>query len=104
MLNKKQNLKSGKNKDKERGFERIKKRGSQQKMRKDWWTKPLQLNILMLFFSWNKSKEQTKRKRKKQGTQRKQQIKTRRKEERKENEREKETEKEKVKKGEAKKG
>ena len=31
MLNKTQKLKSGKNKDKERGFERKKKRGRQQK-------------------------------------------------------------------------
>ena len=31
MLNKKQNLKTGKNKDKEREFERKKKRGNQHK-------------------------------------------------------------------------
>ena len=51
MLNKKHNLKSGNDKDKEKGFERKSKTGNQNKRENICEIKKLQLNILMLFFS-----------------------------------------------------
>ena len=71
----------------------LKEKTRQMFLRKDWW-KNFSRNILMLFFSWNKSKEE--RKRQKQGSKKKE-----KKEERKEQERDRE---EKVKKGRQKKG
>ena len=53
MLNKRHNLKSGKNKDKKKGFQRENKTGNQKK-RKDF-KKKLQFNILMLYK--NKTKQ-----------------------------------------------
>ena len=49
MLNRKHNLKSGKSKDKKKGFE-TEKQDRKQKKRKHF-RKKLQLNILMFFFS-----------------------------------------------------
>ena len=49
MLNRKHNLKSGKNKDKKKELER--KKGKKLKKRNDFRKKNLQFNILMLFLS-----------------------------------------------------
>ena len=66
--------------------------------RKDWWRKQLPLNILMLFLSWNKSKEERKGKKetktRNQKKAKKKDKKEERKKRRKERDRERETEKE----------
>ena len=101
MLNKEHNLKSGKSKDKKKGLER-KSKIVNQKKEKIFQEKKLQLNMFMLFFSWNKTKEEWKmKKRQKQETKRKPKE---RQEGRKKDKRKRETGKEKQKKGEAKKG
>ena len=51
MLNKKHNLKRGKNKDKEKGFEKEKQDRKPQKREKIDETKKMQFNIFILFFS-----------------------------------------------------
>ena len=55
----KHNLKSGNSKEKKKGVETKNKTGNQKK-REDWWRNILQFNIMMLFLSWNKSKEERK--------------------------------------------
>ena len=83
MSNKKHNWKSGNNKDKKNGFQRENKTENPKKD-KGWMKQTLQLNLLMLFLSWNKSKENRKRKKeRKQGSKIMPQRKTRRKKERK---------------------
>ena len=92
MLNKKHNLKSGKSKDKKKEFERKNKTWNPKK-RKYWWSKLLQLNILMLFLSWNRNKEERKGKNEtKTRKQKKQKRKTRRKKKGQEQERDRERE------------
>ena len=91
MLNKKHNLKSIKTKIRERDLKEQDRKPNKEKglQKKCYWM------FLMLFFSWNKSREERKRKRQKQGIKRKQTRKTRRKEEREEQERDRERESEK---------
>ena len=60
MLNKKHNLKSGKkNKYKKRDS---KEKARQETQKREKIDEKMQLNVLMLFLSWNKSKEETKKK------------------------------------------
>ena len=92
MLNKKHNLKSGKRqKDKKKGFERKDKTGNQRKREKILEKMNLQLNVLMVFLSWNKSKAETKGKKETKKNQKKAKKKDR-KEEKKKQERDRETE------------
>ena len=102
MLNRKHNLKSGKSKDKKKGFE-TEKQDRKPKERKNISGKKLQLNILMFFFSWNKSNEERKGK-KETKTRNKKKAKKKDKKEGKKKRTTERTEKEKQKKGEAKKG
>ena len=51
MLNKKHNLKSGKNKEKKKGLERKSKTGNQKNERIFQENQTLQLKMFMLFFS-----------------------------------------------------
>ena len=61
MLNKKHKSKSGKNKDKEKGFKWESKTGNQKK-EEGLMNKTLKFNSFMLLFSWSKSKEERQRK------------------------------------------
>ena len=103
MLNKKHSLKSGKKTKIRKGDWKEKARQETKRKRKYFRKKyKLQLKLFMLFFSWNKSKEERyMKKRQKQETKRKQKE---RHEGRKKDKRKRETAKEKQKKGEAKKG
>ena len=101
MLNKKHNLKSGKSKDKIKGFQRENKIGNQKK-RKDWEKKLCNLVFWCCSFHETKAKKtEQQRKRPKEGTK---ESKTERQEARKKEKNKRETEKEQLKKGEAKKG
>ena len=104
MLNKKQNFKSGKKgKDKERGFERIKKRGTPPPPKEKGLMKKnlvIEYFDVVLFMKQKQRRNKRKEKDKNTRNQKKAKRKTRRKAEK----TMRETEKEKVKKGEAHKG
>ena len=103
MLNKKHNSKSGRNKDKEKRFQRENMTGKPKK--ENILMKKRNSNLIFSCCSFQETKAQKieqKKKRQKQERKESQKRKTRRKKERQEQNRE--TEKEKVKKGEAKKG
>ena len=102
MLNKKQNLKSGKSKDKEKELVRKKKRGNQQK-----WERIDEEKLSNWIFwccSFHETKAKKKEKEKETKTRNKKETKKERQEGRNKEKKNRETEKEKVKKGEAKKG
>ena len=107
MLNKKHNFKSGKNKDKKKGFQRENKTENQKK-REDWWTKIWHLNISdVVPFMKPKQRRKKRKERDKTRNQKKAKIKDKNEGKRtrtREREREREPEKEKLKKGKAKKG
>ena len=60
MLNTKHNLKSGKSKDKKKGFQTENKTGNQKKEKIFQEKKRLQLKMFMLFFSWNERQRRKK--------------------------------------------
>ena len=70
MFNKKHNSKSGKNKDKEKRFQRENKTGNPKREHFDE-EKKFQFNIFMLFFSRNKSTEERTKKKTRQERKRK---------------------------------
>ena len=88
-------LKSRKHKVKEKGFER--KRRQTTPNRKDWWKRNFKFSILMLFFSWNKSKE-TRERNKKTKTRKQNEAKKKEKQEGRKKKHKREAEKEEVKK------
>ena len=98
MLNNKHNSKSGRKKDKKKRFQRENKTGNQKKRTHSLKTKKLQFYIFMLFYSWNKSKEERTMK-KETKTRNKKKAKEERQEGRKKDKRKRETEKEKQKRG-----
>ena len=98
MLNNKHNSKSGKKKDKKKRFQRENKTGNQQKENTFIENKKLQFYIFMLFYTWNKSKEERTIK-KETKTRNKKKAKEERQEGRKKDKRKRETEKEKQKRG-----
>ena len=98
VLNNKHNSKSGKKKDKKKRFQRENKTGNQKRITHSLKTKKLQFYIFMLFYSWNKSKEERTMK-KETKTRNKKNAQEERQEGRKKDKRKRETEKKKQKRG-----